>query len=107
MSRDKRLWKRVRAVVKIWKKCLMLTLKFHSDFQALLETAVGTPFALSFVDVAASLRDARIHLLVLNGALEEALAGLARQKTVVISRYFVAAYRATLFDKIAQIGLIA
>lgn len=54
-----------------------LTLKLHADFEALLKTTVGTPLPLCFVNVTGPLGDARVDLLVLDGALEETLAGFA------------------------------
>lgn len=44
------------------------------------------------------LGDARVDLLVLDGAFEEALAGFAGEQPVVVSGYLVAAHRAELLD---------
>lgn len=44
------------------------------------------------------LGDARVDLLVLDGALEETLAGLAGEEAVVVSGDLVAADRAQLLD---------
>lgn len=57
--------------------------------------------------MAASLGDARVHLLILHRALEEALAGLACEKAVMIAGHLVAANRAHLLDQIAEIRLVA
>lgn len=68
-------------------------LELHAHLQALLETAVGAAFALLFVDLTCLLVHARVELLVLHGALEEALARLACEKAVVKAAHFVAAHR--------------
>ena len=68
-------------------------LELHAHLQALLETAVGAAFALLFVDLTCLLVHARVELLVLHGALEEALARLACEKAVVEAAHFVAAHR--------------
>ena len=75
-----------------------LTFELHADTEALLEAAERTPFALSLVDLAALIRHTRVHLLVLHGALEEALAGLAGEQAVVVAGHLVAADGAELLD---------
>ncbi len=64
----------------------------HARLEALGEAARRTPLAIERGDVALALgRMAREHLLVLDGALEEALAGLARERAVVEAADLVAA----------------
>lgn len=60
------------------KKKQLLTFEFHANIEALLEAAKWTALPLCFVYVAGSFSDTRVHLLVLNGPLEETLTGLAR-----------------------------
>jgi len=85
-----------------------LTFELHADFEALLKAAVRATLPLCFVNVTGSLGDARVDLLVLDGALEETLAGLTREQTVVIARHFVATYRTQLLDddvlRVGEIG---
>lgn len=85
-----------------------LTLKLHANFEALLKTAIGTPFPLRLVDVTGPFGDARVHLLVLDGALEETLAGLAGEQPVVVAGDLVAAHRAQLLDddvlRVGEVG---
>jgi len=71
-----------------------------------LKPAIGTPFSLGLVDDAAPVGDARVDLLVLNGALEEALAALAGQKAVVVSGHFVSAHRAQLVHPVLGVRLV-
>lgn len=47
--------------------------------------------------MAAPLGNTRVYLLVLNGPLEEALAGLTGEQAVVVARHFVPAHRTQLF----------
>ena len=61
-----------------------LTFELHADVETLLESAVGAALPLRLVDDAGAVGHARVHLLVLHGALEEALARLARQQAVVV-----------------------
>ncbi len=64
----------------------------HARLQALGEPTRRTPFAVERSDVALAFgRVARKHLLVLHGPLEEALAGLARERAVVETADLVAA----------------
>lgn len=85
---------------------MTLTFQFHADLEALLEAAVGTPLPLGLVYVAASVGHTRVHLLVLHGPLEEALAGLAGEKTVVVTGHLVAAHRTQLLDAFLRVGQI-
>ena len=66
----------------------------HSLAQTLLEAAVLTPVSLLLRDHALAVGDARVHALVLDRALEEALAALARDDAVVESRRAVFTYHA-------------
>lgn len=50
-----------------------LTFQLHADGQALLKAAEWAAFALRFVDLAVLVLNAGVPLIVLNGALEEAL----------------------------------
>lgn len=60
-------------------------LQFHAYVQTLLEATVRTSFPLGLVDVTTAIGHTRVDLLVLDRALEEALAALAGQQTVVIA----------------------
>lgn len=72
----------------------ILTLQFHANFQALLKSTERTTFALRLIDVALAFGHARVHLLVLNGSLEESLARFACQQTVMVTGHFITANRA-------------
>lgn len=61
---------------------------------------------MRFVDVTVAVGDTRVDLLVLNRPLEEAFAGLAREKAVVISGHFVAAHRTQFFDALLGVRLV-
>lgn len=61
------------------------TFKLHPDIETLLESAVGAALALRLVDDTVAVRHAGVHLLVLDGPLEEALAGLAGEEAVVVA----------------------
>ena len=74
----------------------MLTFKLHADVETLLESAVGAALPLRLVDDAGAVGHARVHLLVLHGALEEALARLARQQAVVVPAH-LGCYLVTLY----------
>ena len=67
----------------------------HARLETLGEATGRTPLAIERGDVALDVaaRVAREHLLVLHGALEEALARLARERAVVEAADLVAAYR--------------
>lgn len=95
-----------RVVVACFTSNEMVTLTFelHSDFEALLEPAKGTPFSLGFVYVAGSLGDARVNLLVLHSPFEEALAGLTREKAVVVTGHFVTANGTQFLDDFFSVG---
>lgn len=80
-----------------------LTLQFHAHLEALLESTVGTTFALSLIDVTGSFRDAGVDLLVLHGALEEALAGFAGEQAVMITAHLVTADGAQLLKEMLEI----
>lgn len=84
-----------------------LTFELHAHLQALLEAAERAAFALRLIDVAATLRHARVHLLILDGTLEEAFARFAGKQTVMVTGNFVAAHRAQLLDAllgVRQVG---
>lgn len=68
-----------------------------------MEAAEGAALPLGLVDEARAVRDARVHLLVLHGALEEALARLAREQAVVVAADAVAADRAQLVDALLRL----
>lgn len=72
-----------------------------------MESAERTAFPLGFVNVTGALRHARVDLLVLDGAFEEALAGLAGEKPVVVATHFVPAHGAQLLDDILGVRLVA
>ena len=80
----------------------MLTFKLHADVETLLESAVGAALPLRLVDDAGAVGHARVHLLVLHGALEEALARLARQQAVVVPAHLVPAHGAQLLAELPQ-----
>lgn len=84
-----------------------LTFELHAHLQALLKTAKWTAFTLRLVNVAAALRHARVHLLILDSALEEAFARFAGEQTVMVTGDFVAANRAELFDALLGIWQIS
>lgn len=54
-----------------------------------------------------TLRHARVDLLVLDGAFEEALAGLAGEQAVVVAAHLVPAHGAQLLDHILGVRLVA
>lgn len=60
-------------------------LELHADQEALLESAVGAPFALRLVDQASLVLDARVLLVVLHRTLEEAFATLTGLEAVVVA----------------------
>ena len=65
----------------------------HARFEAFRKAAGWTPLPVERGYVALGLaRVTRENLFVLNGALEEAFAGLARERPVVEARDLVAAY---------------
>lgn len=68
-----------------------------------MEPTVGTTFALCLIDVTGSFRDAGVDLLVLHGALEEALAGFAGEQTVMIAAHLVTANGAQLLEEMLEI----
>ena len=77
----------------------------HPRLQALGEATRRTPLPIERGDVALALaRVTREYLLVLHGALEEALAGLARERAVVEAGYLIAAY-GTRADRLPVGGL--
>ena len=80
-----------------------LTFQLHAHLEALLKATVGTSLTLTLVNVAAALCDARVDLLILNGSLEEALAGLAGEQAVVVAGDAVAAHRTLLLDALLRI----
>lgn len=73
-------------------------LQFHAHLQALLESTVGASLPLMLVNLTLLLVDARVELLVLYGSLEEALARLAREQTVVKAAHFVATNRTQVVE---------
>ncbi len=73
-------------------------LELHAHLEALLEAAVGAALALMLVYLTRLLVHARVQLLVLHGALEEALAGLAREQAVVEAAHLVAAHRTQVVE---------
>jgi hypothetical protein len=83
-----------------------LTFQLHSHFETFLEATIRASFSLCFVNVTISVSNTGINFFVLDGALEEALAGFTGQKTVVISRDLIAANRAQLFNPFLGIRLI-
>ncbi len=82
------------------------TFELHSDFETLLKTAVGTAFALRLVDVAGPIGDTLVDLLVLDGSLEESLARLAGEQSVVVARDLVSADGAQFFDAFLGVGQV-
>lgn len=80
-----------------------LTLQFHAHLEALLESTVGTTLALCLIDVTGSFGDAGVDLLVLHGALEEALAGLAGEQAIMIAAHLVATHGAQLLEEMLEI----
>lgn len=69
-----------------------------------MKTAERTPLPLCFVDVTRSLGDARIHLFVLHGPLEEAFARFAREQAVMVTGNLVAAHRTQFLDAFLRVG---
>ena len=63
------------------------TFKLHSNIKAFLEPAVGTSLPLRLVDDTIPVSNAGVDLLVLDCSLEEPLARLTSQQTVVIARH--------------------
>ena len=70
------------------------TFEFHSSVEALFKSASRALFASGNCDGTSGPSETHIVLLVLNSALEEAFAALARQHAVVEARRTVAAYHA-------------
>lgn len=60
-------------------------LQLHANVETLLEAAVGAALSLRLVDVTTPVGHTGVHLLVLHGALEEALAALAGEQSVVVA----------------------
>lgn len=71
-----------------------------------MKAAEGTTLPLRLIDVASSISNTRVDLLVLNGSLEEAFARLASQESVVVSTDFIPADGTQFFDHILGIGLV-
>ena len=61
------------------------TFELHADVETLLEPAVRASLPLSLINDTVPVRHASVDLLVLDGPLEESLAGLASKESVVIS----------------------
>lgn len=74
--------------------------KLHTHVQALLETTRRTLLPRSHGYRATRAPKAHIILAVLDGALEESLARLARENPVVKAAYFVSANRAGTVDQL-------
>lgn len=72
-----------------------------------MKSAERTAFPLGFVNVTGPLCYARVDLLVLDGALEEALAGLAGEQAVMVAADLVPADGAQLLDDIFGVRLVA
>lgn len=68
-----------------------------------MESAVGTTLALCLIDVTGSFGDAGVDLLVLHGALEEALAGLAGEQAIMVTAHLVPADGAQLLEEMLEI----
>ncbi len=75
----------LRIFCKTTSKIVQLTFQLHPHVETLLEATVGAALPLGLVDNTAAVRHAGVHLLVLDGALEEALAGLAGEEAVVVA----------------------
>jgi hypothetical protein len=73
------------SLYKTTSKIVQLTFQLHPHVETLLEATVGAALPLGLVDNTAAVRHAGVHLLVLDGALEEALAGLAGEEAVVVA----------------------
>jgi len=86
------------------RKAVGLTFELHADLEALLEAAVGAALPLGLVYVTAPVGHTRVHLLVLDGPLEEALTRLARQQAVVVPRHLVATHGAQFLDALLRVG---
>lgn len=67
------------------------SLELHANVKTFLEATIGTSLPLGLVNVAAAIRNARVHLLVLHCSLEEALAAFAGEQAVVVAADLVAA----------------
>ena len=61
------------------------TFKLHPNVETFLEPAVWTSLPLRLINNTVPVRHAGVNLLVLNCSLEEPLAGLASEETVVVS----------------------
>lgn len=59
--------------------------ELHADVKTLLEATVWTPLSLRLIYVTASVGHTRVDLLVLHCSLEEAIAALAGQQTIVVA----------------------
>lgn len=70
-----------------------------------MESAVGTSFPLRLVNMAVSFGDTGVHLLILYGSLEEALAGLTGEQSVVVPTHTVTTDGTRLFDGLLGIGV--
>lgn len=71
-----------------------LTLSPHADLEALLEAAVLTLIAVVLVHGAVSVPPTAVGQVAAYGALEEALAALTRELTVVLAARLVSAHHA-------------
>ena len=65
------------------------TFKLHPNVETFLEPAVGAPLPLRLINNTVPVRHTGVHLLVLHGPLEESLAGLACEQTVVVSGHLM------------------
>ena len=63
------------------------TFKLHPHVETFLEPAVWTSLPLRLINNTVPVRHAGVDLLVLHSSLEESLAGLACEETVVVSRH--------------------
>lgn len=69
-----------------------------------MKSAVGTSFSLTLVNVAASLCDTSVYLLILYGSFEESLTGLTGEQAVVVAGNTVPTDRTLLLDALLRVG---
>ena len=65
------------------------TFKLHPNVETFLEPAVWTSLPLRLINNTVPVRHTGVNLLVLNCPLEESLAGLAGEETVMVSGHLI------------------
>lgn len=71
---------------------MLITFFFHSSTKALLQTAISTLISLILINNAVLLKSARIHVILSDGASEEALTTITRVCTIMFASSPIATY---------------